>query len=157
MFDIEKLQWQVFNETKDIPEHILPWIINNKSLTAKLKNKYKDFYVNLIQQSQQKPKNCEIQLLKIKNQDTIIREVELMGNNSPVVFARSVIPKTEDTKKLLKIGTRPLGEILFNDNKIQRGQLEISTNTNIFARRSIFTIGNTKILVMEIFLKKLYA
>lgn len=157
MFDIEKFQWQAFNEKKDIPKHVLPWILDNKSLSAKLKNKYKDFRVNVIQQSQQKPKNFEAQLLQIKNQPIIVREVELIGNNTKVVFARSIIPKTKDTEKLLQIGPKPLGEVLFNDDKIKRGILEISTNDEIFARRSIFKIGNTKILVMEIFFEQLYA
>jgi len=35
------------------------------------------------------------------------REVELLGDGNAVVYARSVIPKTIDTVKLLNIGTKP--------------------------------------------------
>ena len=157
MIDIEKLTWQIYTSKLKIPEYVLSWIIEDTSLTAKLKNKYQDFRVNLIKQVEQAPKDFEKQLLGLTNETTIIREVELIGNNCPVIFARSIIPETKDTAKILAIGAKPLGEILFNDKKIQRGNLEISQNLTLFARRSIFKIKDTKILVMEIFLEKLYA
>ena len=73
------------------------------------------------------------------------------------VFARSVIPHTDDTNIILKIGSKPLGEILFNDPNIKRGQLEVGEFNNVWARRSTFSIGITNLLVTEIFLETLYA
>jgi len=73
------------------------------------------------------------------------------------VFARSVIPKNTDTDNILAIGSKPLGEILFNDPTIARGQLEVGRFNNTWARRSTFTITDTKLLVSEIFLEELYA
>lgn len=157
MIDIEKLKWQAYTSEVKIPKQVISWVIEDTSLTAKLKQKYADFRVNLIKQTEKEPKDFEKKLLELQNETTIIREVELIGNNCPVVFARSIIPKTKDTAKILAIGAKPLGEILFNDKKIQRGDLEISKNLSLFARRSIFKIKDTKILVMEIFLEKLYA
>ena len=93
----------------------------------------------------------------LKNQVFIVREVELIGSQKPVVFARSLIPQTEDTKSILKIGSKPLGEILFNDPLIKRGHLEVGNFNTTWARRSTFTIGTTKLLVSEIFLEILYA
>ena len=92
-----------------------------------------------------------------KIQTFIVREVELIGYGQPVVFARSVIPKNADTNNILTIGSKPLGEILFNDPTIARGQLEVGSFNNIWARRSTFTIAETKLLVSEIFLEELYA
>ena len=83
--------------------------------------------------------------------------VELIGNQKPVVNARSLIPLTEDTTDILKIGSRPLGEILFDDPEIKRGHLELGSFQNSWARRSTFTIGKTNLLVTEIFLESLYA
>ena len=80
-----------------------------------------------------------------------------LHSKNPVVFARSVIPQTQDTNAILKIGSRPLGEILFNDPNIKRGHLEVGDFNNVWARRSTFTIGVTKLLVTEIFLETLYA
>ena len=90
-------------------------------------------------------------------QTFIVREVELIGYGQPVVFARSVIPKNTDTDNILTIGSKPLGEILFNDPTIARGQLEVGSYNNTWARRSTFTIAETKLLVSEIFLEELYA
>ena len=104
------------------------------------------------------PYKCENQLLNSpENIEIIVREVELLGNQKPVVNARSLIPITEDTIDILKIGSRPLGEILFDEPKIERGHLEVGSFQNSWARRSTFTIGKTNLLVTEIFLESLYA
>jgi len=50
MFNPNKFQWRLFNVNEDIPEHVLTWLLDNQSLTAKLRNKYSDFYVNIISQ-----------------------------------------------------------------------------------------------------------
>lgn len=73
------------------------------------------------------------------------------------MLARSVIPITNDTKDLLTIGSKPLGEVLFNDTSITRGSLQITHTGSTWGRRSTFTIGTTKLLVSEFFLEKLYA
>jgi len=86
-----------------------------------------------------------------------VREVELLGNGKVVVFARSVIPITNDTQEILSIGSKPLGEVLFNDSNIKRGALQITQIDDIWGRRSTFTIGNTKLLVSEFFTQALYA
>ena len=158
MFNPNKFQWRLFSDNDDIPEHVLDWLLDNQSLTAKLRNKYSDFCVNITSQEESKPYECELNLLDInKVQTFIVREVELIGYGQPVVFARSVIPKNTDTETILAIGSKPLGEILFNDPTIARGELEVGSFKNIWARRSTFTIAETKLLVSEIFLEELYA
>jgi len=158
MFNPDKFQWRTFNASEDIPAHVLPWLLDNSSLTEKLKNKYSDFHVNVISQMENTPYDCEHKLLgDMEGEAIIVREVELMGKQKPVVFARSVIPKTTDTKKLLAIGARPLGEILFDDPLIYRDPLEVGQHHGAWARRSTFVVGTTKLLVSEIFLETLYA
>lgn len=158
MFNPDKFQWRTFDTSEDIPVHVLPWLLDNNSLTTKLKNKYSDFHVTVISQAENKPYDCERKLLgDMKGEVIVVREVELMGEQNPVVFARSVIPKTLDTDKLLAIGSRPLGEILFNDPLIYRDQLEVGQHQGTWARRSTFVVGTTKLLVSEIFLESLYA
>ena len=158
MFNPDKFQWQTFDASENIPAHVLPWLLDNSSLTAKLKNKYSDFHVNVISQVENTPYGCELKLLgDIEDETIIVREVELIGAEQPVVFARSVIPKTIDTNKLLAIGTKPLGEFLFDDPLISRDQLEVGQHLGTWARRSTFVVGSTKLLVSEIFLEKLYA
>ena len=158
MFDPNKFNWRIFNPQEGIPKHVCDWILDNQSLTAKLRNKYTDFNVNVVSQNENTPYDCELKLLgALKNQVFIVREVELIGAQKPVVFAPSLIPQTKDTKSILKIGSKPLGEILFNDPLIKRGHLEVGNFNTTWARRSTFKIGTTKLLVSEIFLEILYA
>ena len=158
MFNPDKFEWRVFDPEEKIPEHVSRWLLDGQSLTYKLKEKYNDFRVNVLSQEQNSPYECELKLLgSLTNLAIIVREVELLGSQRPVVNARSLIPLTDDTKDILKIGSRPLGEILFNDPEIKRGHLEVGSFNNSWARRSTFTIGKTNLLVTEIFLESLYA
>ncbi len=158
MFNPEKFKWRVFDPEEEIPEHVSKWLLDSQSLTYKLKDKYSDFKVNVLSQEQNSPYKCELKLLgSSTNLNIIVREVELIGSQKPVVNARSLIPLTDDTRDILKIGSRPLGEILFNDPEIKRGHLEVGSFNNSWARRSTFTIGKTTLLVTEIFLESLYA
>tara|TARA_B110000263_G_C15118842_1_gene423361 strand:+ start:195 stop:671 length:477 start_codon:yes stop_codon:yes gene_type:complete len=158
MFNPDKFNWRVFNPEEGIPKHVIDWLLDNQSLTAKLRVKYPDFSVKVVSQNENTPYDCELKLLSaIKNQLFIVREVELIGSQKPVVFARSLIPLTEDTRAILQIGSKPLGELLFNDPLINRGYLEVGNYNDTWARRSTFTIGITKLLVSEIFLEALYA
>ena len=158
MFNPEKFKWRVFDPKEQIPEYVSKWLLDSQSLTYKLKDKYSDFKVNVLSQEQNKPYECELKLLgEATNLTIIVREVELLGSQKPVVNARSLIPLTDDTIDILKIGSRPLGEILFNDPEIKRGHLEVGSFNNSWARRSTFTISKTNLLVTEIFLESLYA
>ena len=158
MFNPYKFNWRIFNPKEKIPSHVSIWLLDSTSLTHKLKEKYKDFKVNVISQRENNPYQCEYQLLgSTQNHGVIVREVELLGNQKPVVNARSLIPLTDDTRDILSIGSRPLGEILFDDPDIKRGHLEVGSFENSWARRSTFTIGKTNLLVTEIFLEALYA
>ncbi|MBT4203352.1 chorismate lyase [Hyphomicrobiales bacterium] len=158
MFNPDKFQWRIFNPQEGVPEYVCNWLLDGQSLTAKLRDKYKDFKVNVMSQEQDNPYDCELKLLEAtSNQTFIVREVELIGSQVPVVIARSLIPLTQDTNEILKIGAKPLGEILFNDPEIKRGHLEVGSFNESWARRSTFKIGKTKLLVSEIFLESLYA
>ena len=156
MINTQDLIWQSLERAHDVPDAIMYWLDDNQSLTAKLKRKFDDFAVDVLLQTQLEPHENETTLLSFKG-DSIIREVELLGNDQVMVFARSVIPITNDTKNLLMIGSKPLGEVLFNDPTITRGPLQITHTGSTWGRRSTFTIGTTKLLVSEFFLECLYA
>ena len=156
MIDIQALNWQTLTPEMEIPTAVANWLIDTKSLTAKLKDKYADFAVKVISQASQSPYAHEQALLG-NAKTVVVREVELIGNQQVVVFARSVIPQTADTQSLLEIGSKPLGEVLFNDPSITRGTLQITQANGIWGRRSTFVIDNTPILVSEFFLESLYA
>jgi len=156
MINTQDLTWQDLDQAHDVPDAVMYWLDDSRSLTAKLKTKFNDFAVNVVSQTQLKPYQNESEVLGFEG-DSIIREVELLGGDQIMVFARSVIPVTNDTKDLLSIGSKPLGEVLFNDPTITRGQLQITHTGSTWGRRSTFTIGTTKLLVSEFFLENLYA
>ena len=156
MINTQDLIWQSLERAHDVPDAIMYWLDDNQSLTAKLKRKFDDFAVDVLLQTQLEPHENETTLLGFKG-DSIIREVALLGDDQIMVFARSVIPITNDTKNLLMIGSKPLGEVLFNDPTITRGPLQITHTGSTWGRRSTFTIGTTKLLVSEFFLECLYA
>ncbi|NYT52813.1 MAG: chorismate lyase [Candidatus Vesicomyosocius endoextente] len=152
MFNTKNLIWTNLNQIRNIPDHILTWLDDYQSLTAKLKQKFNRFSINILSQEESIPHADEIELLDCHSQ-FVVREVELLGNDQVIVFARSIIPITNNTQNLLKIGSHPLGEMLFNDTNIKRGQLQITHTHGTWGRRSIFTISSTQVLVSEFFIK----
>ncbi len=153
------------------------WLIDNGSLTARLKGRYADFAVRPVLLKNAKAFTDESALLGLKvNQHALIREVLLMGNSQPVVYAHSVLPRASlrgAWHKFGKLGNKPLGAALFANPKVKRTPLEykklsacnpISTRVAehlkispkaLWARRSIFSLNCAKILVTEVFLEQL--
>ena len=156
MMDLSGLNWHDIDYFDDIPKEVLFWIRDDQSLTQKLKKKYQDFRVEVHKQEELEIYNHELNLLG-NEENFIVREVSLYGDNQPVVFARSVIPKNSKTDSIIKIGNKPLGEILFTDPSILREPIEITFHSNIWGRRSVFVMNNSRILVSEFFLEKVYA
>jgi chorismate lyase len=153
------------------------WLIDKGSLTARLKARYTDFAVQPVLLKNAKALTDEPLLLGLKiNQLALIREVVLMGNNQPVVFAHSVLPYASlrgAWRGLGRLGNKPLGAALFANAKVKRTPLEykklsfhhpISMRVAehvpiapkvLWARRSVFQLNCARILVTEVFLEQL--
>ena len=98
----------------------------------------------------------------------LVREVVLLGDGVPWVFARSIIPVTTMTGRLRllrKLDTRPLGELLFALPGMRRGDIELArvsgatlppgltgADDSLWGRRSVFHLDDKPLLVAEIFL-----
>lgn len=156
MINTQHLIWSDLSATNHVPKIVQTWLRDDESLTAKLKQKFADFEVRVLLQEKQTPHQHE-RLIITNTDNYVVREVALLGDGVAMVFARSVIPLTNDTQDLLNIGSKPLGEVLFNDATIERGKLEITQTADIWGRRSTFTVGTTRLLVSEFFLASLYA
>ena len=150
------------------------WLTDNSSLTARLKHRYSHFAVKPIAVKYGKSIQDEAALLHFPEHTTVlIREVLLMGNNQPVVFAHSVLPRTSlrgAWHGLGRLGNKPLGATLFANPKVQRTALSykklspihvlyqratihLANKPNyLWARRSIFSLNCANIMVTEIFL-----
>lgn len=159
------------------------WLLDSASLTLRIKNHCQancmgQFSVKLLHQGMGIPSNDEVQRLKLKSRRyALIREVLLYCGNTPVIFARTVIPiktLTGPQRQLSHLGNRPLGEFLFAQPSLQRDAMEIAVLKHghqlfdssinnlraeslnlpekVWARRSIFRLRHKPLLVAEVFL-----
>jgi chorismate--pyruvate lyase len=153
------------------------WLIEADSLTARLQQRYTDFFVQPVHISVHKARYEEAVLLNIPaHKNARIREVLLFGNAQPVVFAHSVLPRKAlqgAWRRLGKLGNKPLGAVLFANPNVKRTPLSykklsaqhvlyqaavkhLSTKPDsLWARRSIFSLNGANIMVTEVFLPEL--
>ncbi len=158
------------------------WLIDNGSLTARLQQRFSQFAVEPVIVKYGKLIQDEAVLLRQPSyQIALIREVLLMGENQPVVFAHSVLPRASlrgAWHRLGRLGNKPLGATLFANPKVKRTALsykkltpnhalyqhatrhlmqksEESLPRYLWARRSIFSLSCANIMVTEVFLPQL--
>lgn len=152
-----------------------PWLMEQRSLTKRLKAQAKEFGVQPLLQTKLRPTVDESYLLSLVNhQHHLHREVILINGKTPLVFAHSVLPEKSlhgDWQGLRRLGNQPLGAALFSNPRIVRTPLQfrkIAKNcslyrqaakylpqlpTALWARRSIFkSKGGRAIMVTEVFL-----
>lgn len=155
------------------------WLIDKGSLTARLQQRYANFVVNPVAMKYAKAIQDEAALLYLDSyKNALIREVLLMGNNHPVIFAHSVLPRASlrgAWRGLGRLGNKPLGATLFANPKVKRTPLrykKLSPNhvlykraahyleqppSYLWARRSIFSLNCAHIMVTEVFLPHIVA
>ena len=159
-------QEPVWHNRQPLPNHIKPWIKETGSLTKRLRSIYgSGVSVTVLSQSWRVPFFSECQLLNVKEQRVcLVREVMLHLNNTPLVLARTIIPRTSLTinHHLTHLGSRPLGEVLFAYPTLKR---VISQTTlvqpklwrhdrqqAVWGRRTVYEIHHKQLLVSEFFL-----
>lgn len=102
-----------------------------------------------------------------------MREVLLLCNEVPVVFAHSILPLAGlrgGWNGITRLGSRSLGEALFSNHRIERQPLAYRcvrrdhplyraaarqatvTARRLWARRSVFCLNGHPLLVTEVFL-----
>jgi len=172
MHDRQDSRWQA-HVVGRLP--LRPWLQERGSLTARLKRQYPDFSVKVLSQGWRKPNVDEQAVLRLPAATHAwVREVMLMGQGQPQVFAHSVIAR-KDLRgawcQLRNIGRVPLGAALFANASVQRGRLHYrklspahplykafyrhfpeQTRQLLWARRSLFCLRHYRLLVTEVFL-----
>lgn len=158
-----------------MPVELAPWLFDASSLTWRLQQACGEgFAVRLLGQRWQRPMLNEWRRLGMRQREYgLVRQVRLLCDDRPVVFARTVMPP--DTlkgarRRLAHLGNRPLGATLFADKSMRRDGIEIARITPehgvyaaatargrspgdaIWGRRSVFFIEGRPLLVSEIFL-----
>lgn len=150
-----------------VPQKIREPLFDTGSLTRHLIRASKGhFAVHLLRQSHGPMTPMERRLLPATARTLpLIREVLLLGNNQPWVYARTIIPRITSNgagRYLTQLGNRPLGEALFSDTRIRRGPLyalpmALCNTANAplhhgWGRCSNFYLNTAPLLVSEYFL-----
>ncbi|ARD24309.1 MULTISPECIES: chorismate lyase [Shewanella] len=166
----ESIQWFSPENFHSMPKTALKeWLLATGSLTQKLKSCCQDFEVKVLGEHLTNPLAGEC-----PNQSRVwVREVLLCLDGKPWVFARTLIPEslTEHQQHNFKrLGSRPLGELLFSSNDIVPGKIEVAefescsklaqlatslsqaVSEPLWGRRRYFTLADQQIIVSEIFL-----
>lgn len=159
-----------------LPASLVSWLLQTPSLTRRLRAECRDsFHVRVLSQSWRRPLHNERMALGMAHHEVgLVREVHLLCRRRPWVFARTVIPlqtMTGPVRRLARLGTRPLGGLLFADPSVRRDGLEIASiapghrlygtatggtdGAPIWGRRSVFHLDDKPLLVSEIFLSAL--
>ncbi|MCB5189102.1 chorismate lyase [Methylobacillus caricis] len=151
-----------------------PWLIDGGSLTRRLQARCRQFSVRPVHVQQAKPHPSEARLLRsLPRRKALLRDVHLQCEANPVVFAHSVLPYAAMQgawRGFVNLGTRSLGSTLFSDPTMRRTPLQykklgrhhflyrrtaagLAELPNVlWARRSVFSLKRSTILVTEIFL-----
>lgn len=155
------------------------WLRDPSSLTARLRARCSHFSVRVLSQRLRPVLGDEAPLLGLACGDWAwVREVLLCADGVPVVYARSVLPRATvraGSRLFARIGSRPLGEALFANPKVVRGDLSCTRlgprdarhraasaalaprklPVSLWGRRSVFRLRGRALLVTEIFLPEI--
>lgn len=117
------------------------YLIDKGSLTRRLQLQSQQFAVTPLLLKRAKTSQDEATLLALKpQQHALQRDVLLVANGVPVVFAHSVLPKKSlrgAWRGLGRLGAKPLGAILFANPKVQRMPLtykKLSSHHRLYQR-----------------------
>ncbi|MDZ7803672.1 chorismate--pyruvate lyase family protein [Thiohalophilus sp.] len=157
------------------PPPIADWLFDTGSLTRRLQQACAGhFRVELVDQHWARPQLNERRRLGMSARHlALIRQVYLYCDDTPCVFARTIIPRptlSGAERHLAVLGNRPLGAVLFADPRMHREPMEFTrlqagerlfgaavqrldaVPAVIWGRRSLFYLAAKPLLVNEIFL-----
>lgn len=154
-----------------------PWLTYPGSLTRRIVARSRRFEVEVVARRFRVPNDDEYRVLgQPKRKLAYVREVVLRADGEPVVMAHSIVARTDLRgvwRPVAGLGTRPLAEVLFADQRVGRGHFEFArigprhplgvragqllgrTFGTLRARRSLFHLGGRPLMVTEVFLPRL--
>jgi len=150
------------------------WLTDRGSLTQRIADRYPQVRVEVVFQGLRYPNRDESFLFEDRPRSRVlVREVYLYCGALPVVFAHTIM-RSEDLHgvwhAVSMLGSRPLGGALFADPRVWRGPLRHKKlgphhelyrralsvlprgDGALWARRSLFALHKSPILVTEVFL-----
>jgi len=154
-----------------IPSPLCDWLFDSASLTNRLSKQCHQFSVRVISSGQYQLSQQERDLFS--TDDITCREVLLLCDGVPQVYARTLIPKKtleHANQRLKTLGNTSLGEVLFKDPSMRRSTIEVCNLHNdsalnamsqqlllpatnqVWGRRSMFYLQDFPLSVTEFFL-----
>ena len=138
---------------------VLSWLSESGPITNRIKLSQK-FELELLNDEIDEISKEEELFLNSFSETFRVRRVILLGNNTPVVYAKSVIPSStieNGLSSLGKIGNAPLGDILFTPGVFTKLEMVcasfLSKEKNVYWGRKIkYSVNSEPISVMEVFL-----
>ena len=156
-----------------------PWLVDRGSLTRRIQLRCATFRLNVLSQRMARVRRDEYAAIGAPaGARCVVREVSLHCGPRPLVFAHSVVaPRALQGawRMLSALGARPLGAALFADPRIQRYPLRFRQLNGadalyrracelleaaprlLWARRSLFVLRGSPLLVTEVFLPAILA
>jgi chorismate lyase len=154
-----------------------PWLAATGSLSARIASHCGELRVRRVFQGLRRPHHDEATLVRVPVQRLAhVREVVLVADGTPVVFAHSVVAAGDlhgAWRSVGRLGERPLASALFADPRVTRGALAyrrldarhplyaraatlgLELAAELWARRSSFQRNGRPLLVTEVFLPSL--
>ncbi|EHY0996430.1 chorismate lyase [Vibrio parahaemolyticus] len=155
-----EVEWQKPEEFEFPNEFAKHWLEEQGSLSRRLKQHCQELTVELLQNhiiTAKTLKSDESQLLS--EQDCLLREVVLCGDDCPWVVGRTLIPRTtlvDQQYDLAQQGDIPLGLTVFSADNVERDSLQMGwvhlPQGRFLARRSRLWMNRKPMLVAELFL-----
>jgi len=161
-----------------------PWLTDSASLTSRIRARCTRFSVRVLAQRLGAAQLDEAVFLGLNPGERVwVREVLLLADDRPVVFARSLLPRRNlrgAWNLFHGMGARPLGAALFADPAISRAPLTCkrfdardaryhrarsalaehdaaaSMPRDVWARRSLFRRHGRALMVSEFFLPAIF-
>ena len=154
-----------------------PWLCDRGSLTARITERCADFSVRVVFQGLRRA-NRDERFLFARRRRVLVRDVVLYCETTPVVFAHTIVDPAEldgPWRAVARLGTRPLGAALFAEPRVARHPLRQKklgphhdlqrhiravlprVPAALWARRSLFRLHDSPILVTEVFLPEILA
>jgi chorismate--pyruvate lyase len=170
----QESRWKENPVLAGAPHALWPWLTDPASLTARIVARSTRFEVRVLRETRALPGRDERDLVALTaGRHAWTREVLLVADDTPVVFAHSILAPHDLTgawHMARAIGCRPLGAALFADPGIRRGPLHSARLPaphplhrraeaaldrrlpTLWARRSCFHRLGRPLLVTEVFL-----
>jgi chorismate--pyruvate lyase len=160
----------------DVPAVIRAWLTYPGLLSARMRELFGAAAYGLRVVREQQRNDCGKALARMACPQgaALVREIEIMNGSRRAMYAQTCIPAQTLQRQpwLRQLGTRSLGETLASVSAVQRGALEFkkltagdellsaaeadaTEQTSLWARRSVFVIDGSPLLVTEVFLPEL--